>query len=636
MSAITGIFLRDGSKINPQLMEKMNKKLNHRGEDGANILTSDSIGFGHQMLFNTPESLNEKLPLKEDGLIITADARIDNRKELSIELEVEDKEEIPDSYFILKAYQRWGEKCPEKLIGDYVFAIWSEKEEKLFCARDHMGIKPFYYYLSDEIFLFATEIKAILEILEFTPEINEKFLAEIMVLIFDDKENTFYKDIKRLPPASNIIIDSNEHKIKQYWSLDPDLKLRLNSEKEYQEKFREIFTECVRCRLRSAYPVGFEVSGGIDSSSVVSVAMKINEEEKKDLEFHSYSMFFTKPESDETIYAKKVVEDKNIEPHFLKGDEWSPFERIEQIVLQADEPYTPFNNYINCKIASQVKKDGNKILLNGVYGDLVLTASFPYLRDLLREYHWIRFLKEFSVIRKGFGLGYLNGIYRFIIYPLIPKFMKKPFSKKFHVKQIDEYLFDLKSNFAKKTDIHNILIKYNENWTKYAKSLNVYHFRTLNDGLIPFFMEFNYNLYASFSLEYWYPFLDKRLIEFLYSLPPEMKIKDGWDKYIIRSSLGGILPEENRWRIDKTSYANNFFINLLKFEDNKIGRKLNDNIEILNTFLDMDKIMELYEDFKKGILYDEYKKYKYNSVMSLWGAFILAIWLEDWKKFKNQ
>lgn len=631
MSAISGIFNRKNA-VDLKLMKKVNNCLSHRGPDGSAIWIEGNMAMGHQMLFTTPESIYEKLPFEKEGLVITADARIDNRKELSSKLEIEDAENIPDSYYILKAYQKWGENCTEKLLGDFVFAIWDKKQGKLFCGRDHMGIKPFYYYLSDDLFLFASEIKALLEIIESEPDVNEKFLAEIMVLIFDDKVNTVYKDIYRLHPACNIVIDSKKHKIEEYWHLDPDLQLNLKSEKDYQERFLEIFTECVRCRLRSAFPVGFELSGGLDSSSVAAVASKINDEEKFDLELHSYSMFFTKPEADETFYAKKVTENKNIEQHFLKGDEWDPIEHIEQVVLHADEPYTPFNNYIIRKIHFDVQKDGNRILLNGVYGDLVLTASFPYLRDLLREHHWIRFLKEFSVIRKGFGIGYLNGIYRFILYPNIPELVKKPFKGKFKKqKQMDELLFDQTSEFAKKTGIHNILNAYNENERKYAQSLNAYHFRSLNDGIISFLMEFNYIMSAEFSLEHRYVFLDKRLVEFLYSLPPEMKIKDGWDKYIIRSSLAGILPEEVRWRRNKTSYANNFYENLYKFQNNKIESKIQENKEELDNYIDTDKIIKLYEQFKTRILFDEYDKHKYNSVMALWGAFILAIWLENLK-----
>ena len=164
MSGITGLFYRDGRSVSRKQIEDMNSHLSHRGPDGSSFWTGESIAMGHQMMFTTPESLYENLPFHdtENGLVITSDARIDNREELSFLLEMENKANISDSYYILKAYQKWGKSCPEKLLGDFSFAIWDNDRESLFCARDHMGIKPFYYYLSDEVFFFATEIKALI------------------------------------------------------------------------------------------------------------------------------------------------------------------------------------------------------------------------------------------------------------------------------------------------------------------------------------------------------------------------------------------------------------------------------------------------------------------------------------------
>jgi asparagine synthase (glutamine-hydrolysing) len=148
MSAITGIFNRNGLEVKPELMKKMNNRLSHRGLDGSGIYCNGPVAMGHQMLKTTPESLHEKLPFHDEktGLTITADARIDNRQELSEKLGISDRVDVPDSYFILKSYQTWGDKCPEELIGEFAFVIWDEINESLFCARDHIGVKPFYYY----------------------------------------------------------------------------------------------------------------------------------------------------------------------------------------------------------------------------------------------------------------------------------------------------------------------------------------------------------------------------------------------------------------------------------------------------------------------------------------------------------
>jgi asparagine synthase (glutamine-hydrolysing) len=155
--------------------------LAHRGPDGAGAWSEESVGLGHRMLHTTPESLNEKLSLVDDrrGLVLTADARLDNRDELITALGFGGRpcEELTDSELILGAYKRWGERCPERLLGDFAFAIWDRRRQELFCARDHIGVKPFYYHRAGKLFVFASEIKALLCVPEVPRRLNEVRVA---------------------------------------------------------------------------------------------------------------------------------------------------------------------------------------------------------------------------------------------------------------------------------------------------------------------------------------------------------------------------------------------------------------------------------------------------------------------------
>ena len=285
MSSITGILYRDRRLINQETILKMNNSLSHRGPDGSAFWNIGSVAIGHQMLYTTKESLHEILPFYDDktDLAITADARIDNRHDLAIELDIVDDENISDSYFILKSYEKWGELCPKHLLGDFAFAIWDNNENKLFCARDHMGVKPFYYYLNENIFIFSTEIKALFTLSEVPKELNEKKLALYLNRDILDKELTFYKDIKSLPGAHKLIITSENFVNEIYWKLDPNFNLKMDTEEDYANAFRELFAEAVKCRLRSHYPIGFELSGGLDSSSIVCMAKKILRGEDENL-----------------------------------------------------------------------------------------------------------------------------------------------------------------------------------------------------------------------------------------------------------------------------------------------------------------------------------------------------------------
>ena len=294
MSAITGIFYRDGRSVPFDQIKKMNDKLSHRGPDGSKVYCEESVALGHQILYTTQESLHESLPFEEDGLIITADARIDNRNDLSKKLKLQNVEHIPDSYFILKSYQKWGEKCPEELLGDFAFAIWDKNHGNLFCARDHMGVKPFYYFLSDELFCFATEMKALYAIPEITFKLNELKLAYYLMRSNTDKNITFYKDVLFLNKAHSLTINNDNDNLKKFWEIDPEYKIIMNSEEDYIQSFLNIFTEAVKCRLRSAFPIGFELSGGLDSSSVVCVAKKILKNNQNFNDIKTFSMIFNK------------------------------------------------------------------------------------------------------------------------------------------------------------------------------------------------------------------------------------------------------------------------------------------------------------------------------------------------------
>ena len=242
MSGITGIFRRDGKDVDPSDIKKMNDKIAHRGPDGSKVWCEGPVAFGHQMLHTTPESLHEILPFEdeESGLVITADARIDNREDLAPKLGIEDNEHVSDSYFILKAYEKWGEKCPEELLGDFAFAIWDKNRETLFCARDHMGVKPFYYYLSDDVFYLSSEKKGLLVANEIPKKINEVRVADYLTFFVNDKEITFYEEIFRLKPAYYVIMDFLIM-MRCYWDLNPNQEIIMDSDEEYAEKFLQIF-----------------------------------------------------------------------------------------------------------------------------------------------------------------------------------------------------------------------------------------------------------------------------------------------------------------------------------------------------------------------------------------------------------
>lgn len=618
MSAITGIFYRDGRKVEPELIKKMNDKISHRGPDGSAVWCEGSIALGHQMLWTTPESLHEKLPFpdKESGLVITADARIDNRKELSEKLEIGDKEDVSDSYFILKAYEKWGEKCPEYLLGDFAFAIWDENEEKLFCARDHMGVKPFYYYLDDEKFVFGTEIKAFFCVQGVFNNLNELKVA-LYLMEIDDNKSTFYEDILRLIPAHFIIIDNNKNNMKRYWKLDADLEIKMESDEDYIKAFREIFAEAVNCRLRSAFPLGFELSGGLDSSSVTCMSKKLLKENRKSnsSEINTFSYVYDDfPQCDESYYIKKVVETGGIKPYYIHADKFNFLEQIDEVLWYQEQPFfTPYMIFM-WNLCKKAHNNNIRILLSGNGGDIVVSYATYYFLDLAVSFKWKKLIKEIRYFSKNYNLNFHNILLQRVIFLLIPGYIKNLIYSNKGRPDISILNIGIVTKLEIEKYLNNFHLKHLR-----GDSSKKYHYSLLNPFSEIFVMETLDNNASAFEIEMRHPFYDKRLVEFCYAIPTDMKFKFGWSRYILRAAMDGILPIENQWRLLKAT-TDPIYHNFLSSEKNIINKIINDN-NLLALFMDLNKINELHKKCLDG---NKDIRFRY-----IWFAILLSLWLKD-------
>lgn len=584
MSGITGIFRRDGRDIDPSDIKKMNDKIVHRGPDGSNVWCEGPVAFGHQMLHTTPESLHEELPFEDEelGLVITADARIDNREDLAPKLGIEDKEYVSDSYFILKSYEKWGEKCPEELLGDFAFAIWDKNKEILFCARDHMGVKPFYYYLSDDFFVFATEIKAILSIDNIPCQLNEKRLALfLLVKDFHERNLTFYNNIISLSAANYLEIRKNKIYLNQYWELNPKSQILFESDEDYVREFLKLFKESVKCRIRSNKPLGVMLSGGLDSSSVTCTARKILNKNGHNT-LHSFSYIFDDfPESDERYYIKKVLDIGGIKPHYILCDEINPLKNIEKILEYQDQPTSSFQIAMVHESRKKIEKIGINILLTGEGGDQIVSHGEKYLEELLLTFQWKKLINNVNYVAS------------------IKKTNKYKIFFSTFLATIKYYLLKFSwLNICSNSDLTHLLRK------KLVKSFFSYNNDSLNRCALIKPKEYHYyNISmishqksfeimdqgsAFFLIEMRHPFYDKRLIEFCFAIPTEMKIKYGFDRYLLRLAMEKTLPNEIQWRTKKANIA---FASLKNFLSNKniLKEIFNDKNTVLRDYVRFDK-----------------------------------------------
>jgi asparagine synthase (glutamine-hydrolysing) len=397
-----------------------------RGETSG-VWRDGAIGLGQKITFDGPESIKWTQPLVHEDLVVTADARIDNRGELiaALDLGKRPAKDIPDDLLIACSYQKWGKSCPIRLIGEYSFAIWDKTARELFCARDAMGVKPFYYYLAEGAIIFGSTIRSLLSVPFVPRELSEIRMVNHLVYNADDKESTFYKDIFRLPGGHCLSVSSAGSRKWQFWDLDADRELDLRSDDEYAGAFRELFTEAVNCRLRGAKPVGTFLSGGMDSSSLTCVARDLLKKSDRG-PLHSFSSVFPKMAEkdrriDESHYQKLVVDAGGIVHHPVITDAINP---LHEHLWDGDEPSSLFNTYLLQTILAQARKSDVQVMLDGIDGDSTISHGTRYITELARRGRWFKMLNESRALAKNLHFSLFKVLWVMGLNPWVPDFVK--------------------------------------------------------------------------------------------------------------------------------------------------------------------------------------------------------------------
>ena len=587
MSAIAGMFWLDGRPVERPELEAMNNALAHRGPDGAGVWIGGSAGLAHQMMWTTPESLHERLPLveAESGLVITADARIDNREELIGRFASTGtrSEHIGDSLLILRAYQKWGVRCVDWLIGDYAFALWDPHEQQLFCARDPLAAKHFYYYhRRNTLFVFASEIKALLTLPGVPRELNELQVAYHLLPIYDDKINTFYKHIFRCPASHSMTVRRDGVTFHRSWTPDLSRELRLRSDAEYAAAFREIFSEAVRCRTRSAFPVGSMLSGGLDSSAITCVARTQAARDGRE-PLKTFSAVWPDigpkyPEIDEQPFMRAVIAQGGVDAHFVHLDRTSPLHEWQRMYWHQDQTLSAPNMYLDWAVFKSAHEQGVRVLLGGTDGDTVVGYGYEELEHLVRRGRWVKLWREARQLSRTMPrpahtmhqLVWARGFR-----PVIPERVKQlrrvlrgeP-ARPTTASALPGYSKERPWNpeFVKRVSLEEQVSTLYAELYPAKQSLRESRWSDISSGSWSYILECFEKAGAAHHVEMRYPFFDRRLVEFSIALPPGQRIQGGYTRSILRRAMEGILPPEVQWRADKGNLSAGVCLNLLEFE----------------------------------------------------------------------
>ena len=635
MSGIAGAVRFDDRHLDPELAARMVESLAHRGPDGRRTWCHEGAGMGHAMLWTTPESLHEIQPVvSRDGtLALVSDARLDNREELTaaLAMNANEAERVSDAELILASYRRWGEDCPQRLLGDFAFAIWNKAERSLFCARDPAGVRSLYYCHQNSLFAFASEIKALFQIPEIPSDVNEERIADHFIVDFDDQAGTFFRDIYRLLPGHCMNISARGRKLRRYWAFSPDTELRLKSDGEYEEAFRELFTEAVRCRLRSAFPVGSTLSGGLDSSSIACTARACLRQEGERV-LHTFSAIFPSlPRTDliridERKYVEAVVAGGDVIAHEVHADRLEPLGNLAHILWYQDDPLVPFNLYIHLGIFDAARANGVRVVLDGTDGDTTVSHGYERLAELARTLRWGSLLQEARAVAQrspGNSLSTWKALWQHGLSPIIPAGPRELWNRA-RGYQAPPSGCDavVAKDFAQRLGLRARIDRQRSSGPASFRNARRAHLQSLQSPLLPYLLDLADKSAAAYSVEARYPFFDRRLMEFCLALPAEQKLQAGWGRSILRRAMQGVLPPKIQWRNTKADLSPNFHRSILGFGKEKLDLLFSQiDGPVVERFLDLSALK---------VVYQRYQKQPSNSdAMTIFMAATFAKWLGE-------
>ena len=552
MSGICGLFRRDGRPVAPEEINRMVAAMAWLGPDGTSIWREGPVGFGHLLLKNTPESLYEQHPIRSrDGnLTLVATTRLDNREELLRAFGVPRSEwgERTDPWLCLRAYEKWGENAAEHILGDWAFALWDRRESKLFLTRDQHGSPGLFYFASESLFAFASSTQGLRALPDVPSEFDDSVLVRKLVWRLQS-DRTIWRGIRELHGSNQIAVAHEQLRKTRYHHLENAPEVRLGSDEEYLEAFRELFTESIRCRLRHLRPPCVSLSGGLDSASIAVVAAGLLKDQRlrsfTSVPAHSVGgLLPLGRHADETPFVEALRrQTPNLDVTYLRNEGESPLKACLRASRLIDSPKAVANYLWILDIRERAAREGLGVVLSGFGGNA--TISWYGHGSVYDNGDWrrpIQVARQLDRWRKEMGLSLLRAIRSQLIGPLIPRELKHHLNLWRYGAPVSatdglvnpDLVRELKLEAWLRSELGRPA------WTARSDTragrCDVLHpggYSAPSRALID----------SGFGLETRDPALDLRIIEFCLGIPDRLYARGTENRLIIRRTMRGLLPE---------------------------------------------------------------------------------------------
>ena len=534
MSALAGIFNFDGAPVDHKVLADFGRGLANQGPDGGGHKQTASVGMVFRAYHTDRESRLEQQPLASTrGHILAWDGRLDNRRDLISQLRDFVDHSSSDVAIVLASHARWGMDFLSHLIGDFALSLWDPRNRRLLLARDPFGTRPLYYELSSQRIAWSSDLASLVELSTLPIEVDSEYIAGYLSNV-PELDRTAYKNIHSVPPGYALIVSDDRIEKRQFWRPDVHREIRYRSDSEYEEQFVDLFREAVRCRLRSDGPVWAELSGGLDSSSIVCMADQIirsGEAETSQLETVSY-VYDNSPASDERRFIREVEAQRGEAGHHFHEDESvGRFLDLNFAAIVRPNPIYRFTARHDW-VRARMQQSGSRVLLSGVAGDNLLWSGVdisPQLADLLVQLRLPSLHRQAALWSTATRGSYAGTIWRGAVRPILPqtRFASQPPASTL-----------IERDFAKRMNM----------WERSMNTFDPWGFELPSARAQASMLCAAIRAVAScyyrdrVATEYRFPFLHRPLVEFLLAIPIDQKVRPAENRSLQRRALKRVLP----------------------------------------------------------------------------------------------
>ncbi|MBW8868052.1 MAG: hypothetical protein JF610_12115 [Acidobacteria bacterium] len=619
MSAIAGIVRLDGSTCEQQALDALARLLAHRSRDGSSTWRSGEAGLVYGRLNTTPESAIEPQPFVDAAseMAIVFDGRLDNRDDLlnSAGIDSGDRGAIGDAELVLRTYAARGADCVDHLLGDFAFAIWDRAARRLFCARDAFGVKPFCYRATERWIAFASEPGALARFDGDVPSVNEGMIAEHLAGIVTSRTETLFDGILRLPAAHRVIADANGLRVWQYWAPDLNAELQLPDAEDYADQIRELVERAVAARLRVGGGAAISLSGGLDSSSIAGVAATLCAR-RAVVASHVSTFSLVGEGIDEGVYPGDVANRWQLDATSVAVAPLPSGALADEARLFGDVPNTPNAAYTD-RLRQSASNRGLRVMLNGGGADDWFGISRANYADLLKQLRLATLAHRLRLDAREDGFMGWPAAAKAAIWPLVPGPLQAVVRLLLRRGATPPWIdrgFAARVRLRERLQRHDIPLPYSsheryDTWHQAVSGVAVDHYEQFERSS------------ARAGIDTWFPFFDRRVIEFGLAVPADLRWRDGRPKEVLRRAMAPYLPQSVADR--RTNPAGTHLI--LRGLDGEGGRALFEQMRIAEFgWVDAGAVLERFD--RAQALYAAGDPRYHWLTITLWHVAAIELW----------